>query len=96
MINIIFGLETFINIIYMPYKPHKTSLEQISKNHVFLTVRHSTIPLKGQLQCSLVRATYFERFAQIAPRPLQIIVQWINASNKSLKYFCDVFGTIIG
>ena len=32
----------------MPYKPHKTSLEKISKNHVFLTVRHSTIPLKSE------------------------------------------------
>ena len=45
MRNIILGLETSINIIYMPYEPHKTSLEQISKNHVFLTVRHGTIPL---------------------------------------------------
>ena len=46
MINIIFVLETSINIIYMPYKPHKTSLEKFSKNHVCLTVRHSTIPLR--------------------------------------------------
>ena len=57
-----------------------------------VSAAHAPSLLKDQLQCSLVRATYFESFAQTAQKPEQTIVQCTNSSNKTLlDWFASIF-----
>ena len=48
MINIIFVLETSINIIYMLYQPHKTRFEEIFQKSCLLNSETLTHPFKGE------------------------------------------------